>query len=212
MQILNAGFVTILQPGEDALVYKGFSIEEAHETTAAFEKYVDEHKDEIEALRIIYNNREEPITYVMLKDLENRLKLENNKFNPSQLWNTYALIAPESVVKFSTREEKDAITNIIQLVRYAFHQITILNSLHSTATQYFNLWCGQTQRSLSEEQKSLMKQIVAYIGSNGSCTIADIRDLDKPYAARLIHTFGDIERTNDAIVSLSQFLIYRKTA
>lgn len=212
LQILNAGFVTILQPGKDALVYKGFSIEEAYETTAAFEKYVDEHKDEIEALRIIYNNREEPITYVMLKDLENRLKLENTKFNPSQLWNTYALIAPESVVKFSTREEKDAITNIIQLVRYAFHQITILNSLHSTATQYFNLWCGQTQRSLSEAQKSLMKQIVAYIGSNGSCTIADIRDWNKLSAARLIHAFGDIERTNDAIVSLSQFLIYRKTA
>ena len=32
------------------------------------EQYVNEHRDEIEALRIIYNNNGEPITYAMLKD------------------------------------------------------------------------------------------------------------------------------------------------
>ena len=64
-------------PGEDTLIEKGFSIEEAHDTTQAFEQYVNEHRDEIEALRIIYNNNGEPITYAMLKDLENRMKMEN---------------------------------------------------------------------------------------------------------------------------------------
>lgn len=210
--ILNAGFVTILQPGEDTLISKGFSLEEARETTQAFEKYVNEHKDEIEALRIIYNNQGEPLTYAMLKDLENKLKFENNKFNPHLLWNTYALVNPEAVVKFSTQEEKDAITNIIQLVRYAYHQIATLNSLHASANQYFNLWCGQMQRSITEAQASLIKQIVSYIASNGSCTINDIREWDKPYAAQLIHSFDGKEQANASIVSLSQFLIYRKTA
>ena len=210
--ILNAGFVTILQPGEDTLISKGFSIEEANETTKAFEEYVNEHKDEIEALRIIYNNQGEPLTYAMLKDLENKLKFENNKFNPHLLWNTYALIRPDAVVKFSTQEEKDAITNIIQLVRFAYHQITTLNSLHASANQYFNLWCGQMQRSITEAQAALIKQIVSYIASNGSCTIKDIREWDKPYAAQLIHSFGSLDQANESIQSLSQFLIYRKTA
>mgnify|MGYP000000795809 FL=1 len=210
--ILNAGFVTILQPGEDTLISKGFSIEEANETTKAFEAYVNEHKDEIEALRIIYNNQGEPLTYAMLKDLENKLKFENNKFNPHLLWNTYALIRPDAVVKFSTQEEKDAITNIIQLVRFAYHQITTLNSLHASANQYFNLWCGQMQRSITEAQAALIKQIVSYIASNGSCTIKDIREWDKPYAAQLIHSFGSLDQANESIQSLSQFLIYRKTA
>ena len=210
--ILNAGFVTILQPGEDTLISKGFSLEEANETTQAFEKYVNEHKDEIEALRIIYNNQGEPLTYAMLKDLENKLKFENNKFNPHLLWNTYALVHPDAVVKFSTQEEKDAITNIIQLVRYAYHQITTLNSLHASANQYFNLWCGQMQRNITEAQAALIKQIVSYIASNGSCTIKDIREWDKPYAAQLIHSFGSLDQANESIVSLSQFLIYRKTA
>ena len=210
--ILNAGFVTILQPGEDTLISKGFSIEEANETTKAFEEYVNEHKDEIEALRIIYNNQGEPLTYAMLKDLENKLRFENNKFNPHLLWNTYALIRPDAVVKFSTQEEKDAITNIIQLVRFAYHQITTLNSLHASANQYFNLWCGQMQRSITEAQAALIKQIVSYIASNGSCTIKDIREWDKPYAAQLIHSFGSLDQANESIQSLSQFLIYRKTA
>ena len=210
--ILNAGFVTILQPGEDTLISKGFSLEEANETTQAFEKYVNEHKDEIEALRIIYNNQGEPLTYAMLKDLENKLKFENNKFNPHLLWNTYALVHPDAVVKFSTQEEKDAITNIIQLVRFAYHQITTLNSLHASANQYFNLWCGQMQRNITEAQAALIKQIVSYIASNGSCTIKDIREWDKPYAAQLIHSFGSLDQANESIVSLSQFLIYRKTA
>ena len=210
--ILNAGFVTILQPGEDTLISKGFSIEEANETTKAFEQYVKEHKDEIEALRIIYNNQGEPLTYAMLKDLENKLKFENNKFNPHLLWNNYALIRPDAVVKFSTQEEKDAITNIIQLVRFAFHQITALNSLHSSANQYFNLWCGQMQRNITDAQATLIKQIVSYIVSNGSCTIKDIREWDKPYAAQLIHSFGSLDQANESIQSLSQFLIYRKTA
>ena len=210
--ILNAGFVTILQPGEDTLISKGFSIEEAQNTIDAFETYINEHKDEIEALRIIYNNQGEPITYTMLKDLENKLKFANSKFNPTVLWNTYSLINPEVVTKFSTKEEKEAVTNIIQLVRFAFRQITTLNSLHSTANQYFNLWCGQMQRSITDTQTALIKQIVSYIASNGSCTIKDVRDWDRTYAAQLIQAFGNPEQVNNSLVSLSQFLIYRKTA
>ena len=76
---LNAGFIETLMPGEDSLISKGFSTEEAQSTTSAFENYCQEHKDEIEALRIIYNNQGEPLTYSMLKDLENKLKLANNK-------------------------------------------------------------------------------------------------------------------------------------
>ena len=123
--ILNAGFVDTLQPGEDTLISKGFSIEEAQITTSAFEQYCEEHKDEVEALRLIYNNNGSPITYSLLKDLENRLKMANNRFSQSQLWNSYTIVHPKHVKIRSTKEEKDALTNIIQLVRFAFHQIDL---------------------------------------------------------------------------------------
>ncbi len=215
--ILNAGFVTILQPGEDSLISKGFSIEEAQETAKAFEDYITTHADEIEALRIIYNNQGEPLTYQMLRDLKKELVFANSKFNVSQLWNIYDLLSPDAVTNFSTKEEREAITNIIQLVRYAYKQTSTLNSLYRTANQYFNLWVGQLQRNLTEKQTELLKQIVSYIAANGSCTIMDIVDnYDKTTAAQLIQSFGGgkegREYANLAITSLSQFLIYSRTA
>ena len=210
--ILNAGFVETLMPGEDTLISKGFSQEEAQITTSAFEAYCEEHKDEIEALRIIYNNQGEPLTYTMLKDLENKLKFASNKFNTSLLWNSYAIVNPQMVKYSSTKEEKEALTNIIQLVRYAFHQIERLESLYPSASQRFNLWCGQNQRPLTEEQIEVMQQVFSYIASNGYCTITEIKDNDKTQAAQLIRAFGGKNIANEALSSLSQFIIYRKIA
>lgn len=210
--ILNDGFVHILQPGEDELISKGFSLEEAQDTISAFEEYVTEHKDEIEALRIIYNNQGEPLTYSMLKELDTQLRYVNAKFNPALLWNTYAILRPTDVVKFTTKDEKEALTNIIQLVRFAFKHIPKLESLKGDAAKYFNLWCGQGWRGLSEAQNNLLQQVVNYIVSNGSCTIEDIKEEDKAQAGQLIQAFGGLGQANEVLASLSQFLIYRKTA
>ena len=210
--ILNAGFVKILIPGEDELVSKGFSIEEASKTTAVFEKYVSEHKDEMEALRIIYNNQGEPITYSMLKELDMQLRYVNAKFNPALLWNSYSIVRPSDVVKFTTKDEKEALTNIIQLVRFAFKQIPKLESLKGEAAKYFNLWCGQGWRGITDKQNELLGQIVNYIVSNGACTIDDIKEEDKTQAGQLVMAFGGIDAANVALASLSQFMIFRKTA
>lgn len=210
--ILAAGFIETLMPGEDNLISKGFSEEEAKDVTSSFEKYCDEHKDEIEALRIIYNNDGEPLTYTMLRDLENKLKLANNKFNTSRLWNCYTIVNPQSVKKHSTKEEKEALTNIIQLVRFTNHQIETLESLYPSAQQRFNLWYGQVQRTVTESQITIIRQIVDYIASNGACTIKDIIDDDKTRAAQLINAFGGKTLADEALASLSKFLLYRKTA
>ena len=194
--ILAAGFVNTLMPGEDTLISKGFSIEEAKSTTEAFEDFCKEHSDEIEALRIIYNNEGEPITYSMLKDLENKLKMANNHFTSKQLWNSYAILNPNSVRRSSTKEESDALTNIIQLVRFALRQIERLDSVVSTSKQYFNLWLGQNQREITDKQREVISRIVDYIASNGACTIKEIREDDATQAAQMIRAFGNMQKAN----------------
>lgn len=210
--ILNAGFVEILMPGEDSLISKGFSIEEAKDTTDAFETYCDEHCDEIEALRIIWNNNGEPITYSMLKDLENKLKLANNHFSSSRLWNSYSLVRPNDVRKHTTKEEHSAMTNLIQLVRFAFRQTNHLESVYSTAQKYFNLWCGQRNNEKTSAQIEVMRQIVDYVACNGAVTINDIKEDDKTKAAQLIKAFGGKDQASNALLSLYKFVVYGKTA
>mgnify|MGYP002729840489 FL=1 len=210
--ILSAGFVNTLMPGEDTLISKGFSVEEAKNTTEAFEQYCRDHADEIEALRILYNQSGEPITFSMMKDLENKLKMENNRFSTKQLWNSYAIVSPNSVRRTTRKEESDALTNIIQLVRFAFRQIEKLDSVCVTARQYFNLWCGQWHREISDRQKQLMSQIVDYVASNGACTINDIREDDRTQAAQMIAAFGSKPKADEALLSLFNFVVLRKTA
>ena len=210
--ILAAGFVETLMPGEDTLISKGFSIEEAQNTTDAFEEFCREHSDEIEALRIIYNNEGEPITYSMLKDLEYKLKMANNHFSPKQLWNSYAIVNPSHVRRATTKEESDALTNIIQLVRYAFRQIERLDSLVATSKQYFNLWLGQNQRNITDKQREIVSHIVDYIAANGACTVKDIREDDATRAAQMIRAFGNMQKANEALQSLYTFVVLRKAA
>ena len=210
--ILAAGFVNTLMPGEDTLISKGFSIEDAKNTTEAFEEFCKEYYDEIEALRIIYNNEGEPITYSMLKDLEHKLKMVNNHFAPKQIWNSYAILSPGKVKRSTTKEESDALTNIIQLVRFAFRQIERLDSVVTTSKQYFNLWLGQNQREITDKQREVISRIVDYIASNGACTVRDIREDDATQAAQMIRAFGDMRKADEALNSLYNFVILKKTA
>ena len=210
--ILAAGFVNTLMPGEDTLISKGFSIEDAKNTTEAFEEFCRENAEEIEALRIIYNNEGEPITYSMLKDLEHKLKMANNHFAPKQIWNSYAILSPSKVKRSTTKEESDALTNIIQLVRYAFRQIERLDSVVTTSKQYFNLWLGQNQREITDKQREVISRIVDYIASNGACTVRDIREDDATHAAQMIQAFGGMQKADEALRSLYTFVVLRKAA
>ena len=211
--ILNAGFLTTLQPGEDTIISQGFSVEEATENVKSFEDYIEAHRDGLEALRIIYNNGGEPLTYNMLKDLQQKLLLENVRFNPLLLWNHYALLQPKNVTRLSSKDERDAMTNIIQLVRFGYHQTEKLNSLLTTATQYYNLWCGQSQNSYSDKQKEIVRGVIDYIACNGTCQIEQVKAKDRPYAAQIIQAYDyNIVMANQALNSLSQFLIFRRTA
>ncbi|MCH5213764.1 MAG: DEAD/DEAH box helicase family protein [Muribaculaceae bacterium] len=208
--IFNAGYQKILQPGEDELIEKGFSHEQSESNTKTFEEFINAHKDDIEALRIIYNNAGEPLTYQMLVELQHKLLQVTHTFSVSRLWHDYQILYPEKVKKFTSQEEKDAITNIIQIIRFAFHIIPELRSLPSLAAQRFELWCGQAQRPLTDKQKDIVKQIVGYIVTNGFSTLNDIRQYNTTIAAQLASQFG--AEISNTLSSLSQFLIYNKKA
>ncbi len=210
--ILAAGFVNTLMPGEDTLIFKGFSMEEAQSTTEAFEQYCRDHSDDIEALRILYNNEGTPITYQMLKDLENKLKMENNRFASKLLWNSYVIVYGDKVRRTTKKDEAEALTNIIQLVRFAYHQTERLESAYPTARSMFNLWYGRKQMDITPKQKDLISKIVEYIAANGACSVREIRKTDMTHAAQLIAAFGGMQKADEALDSVYNFIVLRKTA
>lgn len=201
---INAGFLKTLLPGEDSLLYIGFSKEEAQSTTAAFEKYIDAHKDEIEALRIIYNNTGEPITHALLEDLAQKLSEANSKFNIPTLWNSYFVL--NSGTKRLEPDERKALTTLIQLVRFAFKKTDELRSLLGLASRNYTLWAGQAQRPLTPTQQKITREIAKYIAADGAMEMRDLMQIDEGLFAQSVQAFEGKDNVKDMLYSLSAFM------
>lgn len=206
--ILNAGFIKILDPGDDQLISTGFSLDEARDTTQAFEHYIQVHHDEVEALRILFNHEGEPITRLMLEDLRLKLMEYNHHFEANSLWHSYQLLQHDKVVMLATHDEKSALTNLIQLVRFALGQTDRLQPISSYANRLFNLWWGKRRSELSDAQVRLFEQVKDYVVSNGAADIKAITSYNKQTAVQLIMSFKtNRQLANDYIESLSNFII-----
>ena len=203
---LNAGFKTTLLDGEDQLISAGFSIEEATRTTEEFEQFVNLNKDEIEALRLIHEDQCGKLSRAMLEDLRDKLFAVNRKFMPTILWNSYRILNPDNVDKFEGREEASIITNIIQLVRFAYHKLEKLQPLTKSVERNFNLWCGQEQRTITHDQKSLLRSIISYVASNGALTRREIGQYNIETLAQLVQAFGTKIALDQALESMYSFI------
>lgn len=208
---LNAGFIKILTEEEDKLIYQGFSKEDAKDTISKFEEYVKENKDKIEALRIIYNDTREAITYEVLKDLQEKLLERSPKFRIGTLWNSYSILEPKKVDTFTTKEQRAALTNLISLVRHAFDNSKELRTFISGISRNFELWCGQKQRiqPLTDIQKKIALEIAQYIASNGALTLEEMRKntSNMQLLAQSKKAFGTLDSFSNELTSLSRFIL-----
>lgn len=81
-----------------------------------------------------------------------------------------------------------------------------LTSLFGVYLSRFNLYCGQAQRELTADQKEVMKQIAAYIVSEGAITMAELNKADTDLWRRGITNFGAQNLTAE-IQTLSRFIL-----
>ena len=175
---MQKGYI-ITAPGPDEVIYAGFSKETARAFIENFEKYLKDNKDSIEALRIIYNSENVVITHDMLCELRDKLVSENRLFTPYYIWNNYKILDSDgNVEQLDVKQNVNALTHLIQLARYAFRKNTNLASLYTGYSQRFSLYCGQAQRSLTDDQMAVMKQVADYIVSDGAFSVIELNSID----------------------------------
>lgn len=199
------GYVKEVVGKTDAVISAGFSTEDAQASTKAFEAYVDAHRDDVEALRLIYNQETGKLTRAAIDDLEKKLSASIPGFRVGRLWNDYALLDPDRIKPLMS--DQQAVTNLIQLVRYAFKQIDSLYTLTSLAAQRFALWCGQAQRSITPEQRELFRKIAVYIAQNGSCDIRGLIQTMPEVAGSLIRFCKSADAANKELFTLNDFIL-----
>ena len=215
---LNAGYQSILNPGQDKVIYSEFLEEDAIKHTSAFEKYINEHCDEIEALRIIYHDESKSITNAMLLDLQQKLLTENRMFRAPLLWDYYKVFAKENkktVIPLKGKNEIESITNLIQLVRFAYGRTETLQSIQGIASQRFGLYIGQrlgaTGRDFTPAQVEVLRKVAEYIAQNGCTNRKDLFDFDQTLAIQAIQIYTPIKAESE-LDYLSKFLLQIKAA
>lgn len=197
-----------IETGEsDELLYAGFSKESAKTYIENFEKYLNDNKDSIEALRIIYNSEDTIITHSMLVELQDRLLAESRQYGVYQIWKNYKLLDVNGDVDaLDTKTNVNALTNLIQIVRYAYKRNQKLTSLINGYAQRFNLYCGRAQRVLTEEQKDIMQQIAEYIINDGAISVMELNEADTELWKKAVKSFGGKTLVSE-IQTLSKFIL-----
>lgn len=176
---MQRGYVVTTEDDPDELIYAGFSKETAKSFIENFEQYLQDNKDSIEALRIIYNSEDTVITYSMLTELRDRLLAESRQYGVYQIWKNYKVLDDVGDVDdLDVKTNVNALTNLIQIVRFAYKKNQKLTSLIKGYAQRFSLYCGQAQRVLTDDQKEIMRQIAEFVINDGAISVMELNEID----------------------------------
>ena len=161
----------------DSVVYAGFDSqreENADKVITTFREFIEENKDEIIALRIIYNEnyKDRPMVIEQLKSLYEKLKKKN--ITVERLWDCY-------YIKFTNKVKRGTVaqlTDLISIIRFENGETDELTSFADRVNANFKEWTFRKNAGYSqftEEQMEWLRLIKDHIIS--SLSILD-EDLD----------------------------------
>lgn len=179
----------------------------ADELISDFKAYLEANKDEIAALRVFYNQpyQRREVTFTMIKEVLEKLKLEKPHFAPFRIWQAY-----EQLEKVNGNSPKNELTALVSLIRRITEIDPVLTSYEQTVNRNFQEWVFKKQAGVlkfSEDQMNWLRMIKDYVSTSFHL---EIDDLDyTPFDAlggrgRMYQLFGDemnavINELNEAL-------------
>lgn len=162
---------------QDRVLDAGFSAadtERARSMVNSFHEYIEQHRDEITALQLLYN---QPygvrLTLESVKELADQLKASPRGWTPEVLWNAFAQAEPERV---KLGEGKRLLTDLIALVRHALQPESDLIPYPEQVADRYHNWLAEKERqgyTFDPDQRRWLDRIAGHIGVNLSITPHD---------------------------------------
>ena len=158
---------TIDEVSKDIVLIAGHS-DEGREKAAAlvgsFREYIEDHKDDIRALQVLYSRPyTERLTFAEIKDLAATIQRPPRRWTPDRLWRAYEMLDHSKVRGSGGR----MLTDIVSLVRYTLDQDEELVPFGDQVDERFASWLlAQEQKGVSftDEQRqwlTWMKENIA---------------------------------------------------
>ncbi len=153
IEVKRASEVVIDDVSRDVVISSAFSPAQAEAMTGDFKRFLDEHRDRLLALRILYGlpAASKRLTYASLEELRDAMLKPPWLLQPLSLWSAYRRLQGDRV----RANPAKTLTDIVALVRFALGQAETLAPLSSDMAGRFNLWLGREGRAgrdYSEEQ------------------------------------------------------------
>ena len=167
---------TIDEVSKDEVVAAGYSLdgaERARQTAASFRRFIEEHKDEITALQILYSRPyRQRLTFKEVKELAHAIGRPPYQWTPGRLWEAYETL-DRSKVRGSGRR---VLTDIVSLVRFALEQEDELVPYPELVSERFHAWLLSQEsagRTFTPEQRAWLERIRDHVAASLSISTED---------------------------------------
>ncbi len=203
---------TIDTVSQDAVLQAGFdeqAKDDARTIVDSFKAFIEENRDELTALQIIYNRpySRRGLTYENIRELADAITKPPYRLNTEQVWNAYRQLERTRVKGAGPQK---LLTNIVSLLRFAVGESDVLEPFPETVERRFAWWVQDQKaagREFSEEQLRWLEMIKDHIAASLAIEPEDFENTpfyQKGGPVRAHQLFG--EELNDILGELNDTL------
>jgi type I restriction enzyme R subunit len=192
----------------DAVIESAFSaeaLEKAKSLVASFKQFIEDNKDEITALQILYSRPyRAPLKFENIKELADTINKPPHHWTEDNLWAAYAALEKSKVHGASGAR---IMTDLVSLVRFALEQENELVPFPEKVDVNFKAWLAQQEKEFDEEKLHWLEMIKDHIAGNLSIETDDFEYA--PFSqegglGKVYQLFGD--ELNDILNELNEAL------
>ena len=181
---------------QDRVISSGFDQEaktRAEQRVASFKQFIEENRDELTALQIIYSKPygQRHLTDQQVRQLAQVLEKPPHHFTKEDLWQAYKQL-DQSKVKEAGPDK--LLTNIISLVRFAIGDTATLEPYKDTVDRRFREWLNNQEKKFSQEQLAWLEMIKDHIAASLRIEMDDFENIPfqaKGGAIKVYQLFGN---------------------
>jgi type I restriction enzyme R subunit len=184
------------ETSSDEVIEAGYSkdaTDRARSTVESWERFCEEHRDEVTALQILYARRQsQRVTFREVKELALTIGRPPYQWTPERLWHAYEALDRSKVRGSGER----VLTDLVSLVRVALHQDDELIAYPDLVKERYHAWHLQQEnagRVFTTEQLAWLERIRDHVAASLLITPDDFSYtpfIEAGGLGRAVHVFG----------------------
>jgi len=178
LEIRRAHDLVIDETSKDALLdaHGVVDTNRAREVVTSWRAYLEENKDEITALQLLYSHNGK-VTFGELRELAERIKRPPHNWTPELLWSAYVALEVDAEHPHVRRPDRNTVTDLISIVRYTLEQDDQLVPYAETVQERYKGWLTaqeQAGATFNEAQRWWLDRIADVVSKANGISVDDL--------------------------------------